>query len=202
MMNNQELILDIFCGTKSMKPICEKLGYKYVGLDIEESFNPEICIDFLEWNYEEWARENSPSFIWISPDCSCYSMASGGRHFNRDHTTKTDKARLSLRLLDKVKEVINYFNVPFVVENPRARMRWFMNEYTRYTVSYCQYGFDRMKATDLWTSLKGFTPRMCHNGAPCHISAPRGSRTGTQGIPRSERYKVPPQLIEELLLLI
>lgn len=56
------------------------------------------------------------------------------------------------------------------------------NEAGRYTVAYCQYGDDRQKPTDIWTNHPepNFKP-MCKRGAPCHVSAPRGSRTGTQG---------------------
>ena len=45
----------------------------------------------------------------------------------------------------KLKDLI-YF-----IENPRARMRWFMEDYPRYTVCYCKYGFNRMKPTDIWS---------------------------------------------------
>ena len=53
----------------------------------------------------------------------------------------------------------------------------------RTTVTYCAYGDFRMKPTDLWGVVPGWVPRVaCRNGDPCHISAPRGSRTGTQGM--------------------
>ena len=53
----------------------------------------------------------------------------------------------------------------------------------RYTVTYCQYGDNRMKPTDIWTNhpCPKFKPP-CKNGDPCHVSAPRGSQTGTQGL--------------------
>ena len=195
------VVLDIFCGTKSVKKICDKKGWKYIGLDIDKSFEPDICIDFMDWDYKtEW--KNPPDIIWFSPECRCYSMASGNTHFNADHSCKTDAARKSLKILQKIKEMIDYFNCFYIIENPRARMRWFMNDYPRYTVAYCRYGFNRMKPTDIFTNLKGFKPQMCNNGNKDHIAAPRGSKTGTQGIPKKERYKVPPLLIEDLFNLL
>ena len=193
------LVLDLFCGTKSVKKITDKFKWDYIGLDIEKKFNPNILIDFLEWDYKKYDKKHF-DIIWASPDCACYSMASGNRHFNKDRTPKTEKAVISLKILDKLKEVIEYFDCIFFIENPRARMRWFLT-YPRYEVWYCKYGFNRAKPTDIWSNVKGFIPKKCKNGASCHISAPRGSRSSTQGIPKAERYKVPPMLIEELFIL-
>ena len=72
----------------------------------------------------------------------------------------------------------------------------------RVTVSYCKYGDTRMKPTDLWGKVPNWTPRpMCKNGNnACHAAAPRGAKTGTQGIKGSaERAVVPWELWDELL---
>lgn len=73
----------------------------------------------------------------------------------------------------------------YFIENPRGGMRkmsW-MQELPRYTVTYCQYGDERMKPADIWTNHSNpkFKP-MCKNGDSCHVSAPRGAKTGTQGL--------------------
>jgi len=198
------LVLDLFCGTKSLKSVIEKKGYDYIGLDIEEEHEPDICINFLDWDF----KSIEPDIIWASPDCSCYSMASGGRHFGKDKIPKTEKAIIHLKILDKLKECINYHlsinpDLIYYIENPTARMSWFIDPliYPRYDVSYCQYGCDRMKPTTIWSNKKDFIPKKCKNNNPyCnHIRAPRGSKSGTQGIPKNERYKVPNQLLDELL---
>lgn len=50
---------------------------------------------------------------------------------------------------------------------------------------------------------KGHDPQfkpMCKNGDLCHVSAPRGSRTGTQGLKSSkERSVIPKQLCEHIV---
>jgi len=77
----------------------------------------------------------------------------------------------------------------------------FMDGLTRHTVTYCQYGDTRMKPTDIWTNHPTWVPKpMCKNGAPCHIAAPRGSKTGTQGL-KNAKYRsiVPEELIEEII---
>ena len=73
--------------------------------------------------------------------------------------------------------------------------------YKRYTVTYCQYGDKRMKPTDIWTNCFSWNPkRMCRPKASCHESAPRGSKTGTQGLKNSEdRSRIPSKLFEEIL---
>ncbi len=58
-----------------------------------------------------------------------------------------------------------------------------------------------MKPTDIWTNNPHWMPRpMCKNGDPCHVSAPRGSRTGTQGLKKKDRSKVPYPLLQEILI--
>ena len=78
------------------------------------------------------------------------------------------------------------------------------------TVWYCQYGDTRAKPTHIFTNNlrtlfnpNGWQPRKeCFNGnTKCHHeSAPRGSKTGTQGKKGSyERSKIPEQLCEEVI---
>lgn len=74
----------------------------------------------------------------------------------------------------------------------------FMRGLYRYTTTYCQYGDTRMKPTDIWTNIPdpGFKDP-CHNGDKCHEAAPRGSKTGTQGLKGSkERARIPEQLCD------
>ena len=61
-----------------------------------------------------------------------------------------------------------------------------------------------MKPTDIWTNDFDWIPRpMCKNGDKCHESAPRGSKTGTQGLKNAkDRGIIPPALFEEILTSI
>lgn len=77
----------------------------------------------------------------------------------------------------------------------------FMQGIPRYTITYCQYGDNRMKPTDIWTNYSNpnFKP-MCKNGDSCHQKAPRGSKTGTQGLKNSkERSKIPEKFCEYIV---
>lgn len=80
------------------------------------------------------------------------------------------------------------------------KMTW-MQYLPRYTVTYCKYGDSRMKPTDIWTNHPDpdFLP-MCKNGDSCHESAPRGSKTGTQGRKNSkERSRIPEKLCRHIV---
>ena len=71
----------------------------------------------------------------------------------------------------------------------------------RYTVTYCQYGEKRMKPTDIWTNHPNpMFKSPCKNGDTCHEAAPRGARTGTQGLKGTkERSVIPPMLCEHVV---
>ena len=86
-------------------------------------------------------------------------------------------------------------NLVFFIENPRAGMRTMkcLEGIPRYTVTYCKYGDSRMKPTDVWCNHPDpqFKPA-CKNCDSCHEKAPRGSRTGTQGLNGAiERARIP-----------
>lgn len=57
-----------------------------------------------------------------------------------------------------------------------------------------------MKPTDIWTNDTKWQPfKACNNGDKCHVAAPRGSRTGTQGLKGAyERSKIPPLLFKQI----
>ena len=77
----------------------------------------------------------------------------------------------------------------------------FVKGLPRYTITYCQYGDTRQKPTDIWTNHKDpqFKPP-CKPGAPCHQPAPRGSKTGTQGLKNKvERARIPQELCEHVV---
>lgn len=199
------IVYDIFCGTKSFAAAAVRMGHRAVTLDVNPAFDPDVCIDFMDWDYH---AVDAVDHIHFSPDCATFSMANANVHFDAHRQPKTQKAVRALETLERMKaclrELLARFpHMTYTIENPRARMRWFMDEFPRVTVSYCQYAAadetrPRMKPTDIWTNLP-FEPRMCRNGAPCHVAAPRGSYTGTQGMSRVDKGRIPENLVRELL---
>jgi hypothetical protein len=136
-------------------------------------------------------------------------MAAGNTHFDADRKPKTATGELSLTLLNRCKEIARFCDehgILWFIENPVARARWFMpDDSRRHTVWYCQYGENRAKPTDIWTPLKGWLHKSCkNNNSECHHErAPRGSKTGTQGIKGAKnRGAIPPALFYEIFGLI
>lgn len=181
-----------------------KYGHKTFTIDNDSDLNPDLVANIEDLRIDQLPYK--PDIIWASPPCQSFSVAAIGKNWNKDGTPKNDKAIFAQELVLKTIEFIKELKPKYwFIENPRGMLRKmpFMQEFTRYTVTYCQYGDTRMKPTDIWTNLKGWTPKCCKNGDPCHISAPRGSRTGTQGIKGArDRGVIPPLLFEELISFI
>ena len=154
-------------------------------------------------------RFGRPDVIWASPDCATFSIAAISHHRRKDPVTgNLDPISEYAKFCDAVDQhvlrlILAISPMYWFIENPRGGMRkmtW-MQGLPRYTVTYCQYGDNRMKPTDIWTNHPdpGFKPP-CHNGDPCHVAAPRGAKTGTQGLAGSrERSVIPAALCEHIV---
>lgn len=195
--------LELFSGTKSFSKVMGAHGHSTWTVDNDSSLDPDLVLDILQLvSFAEF--EGKVDILWASPPCQGFSVAVIGRNWNHDNTPKTDSARLAMALAQKTLEIIKEVKPRWwFIENPRGKLRKmpFMEGIIRHTVSYCQYGDTRMKPTDIWTNATWWKPRpICRNGEPCHEAAPRGARTGTQGIDGAkDRGRIPHKLFEEIL---
>ena len=202
-------ILELFAGTRSIGKAFEAAGHEVFSVEWDKDFeNINLYEDISKLTAETiLERFGKPDVIWASPDCTTYSIAAISTHRRKvdkeDGTYNLEPVTDYAKFCDKTnKHVINLIRelnpTYYFIENPRGGMRKmdFMRELPRYTVTYCQYGDTRMKPTDLWTNHPepNFRP-MCKNGEPCHVAAPRGSRTGTQGLKGSKLRSVIPELL-------
>lgn len=191
---------EFFCGKKSCSKVAKKLGHEIFTIDNNPEFKPDLCKDILDVQAKDLPK--NIDFLWASPPCTFFSVASIGKHWNKDHTPKTKEAELGVKIINKTIELIKEINPKFVfIENPRGKLRKLnLIPYKIKTVTYCQYGDDRMKPTDIWTNCEEWIPKkICKNGDKCHVSAPRGSRTGTQGIKGAKnRSVIPPEIFYEI----
>jgi len=201
------ILLELFAGSCSFSDEAKKYGYETITVDNGEAFADDTAfekIDHIE-NILLFNPKDLPPIdvIWASPPCKYFSVSSIGHHWNKDHTPKTNEAILGVTLVRRTIEIIDYLGPKYwFIENPRGKLRKLeiMKDLPRKTVTYCQYGEERMKPTDIWTNLNWIPKPICKNGDICHVSAPRGSRTGTQGMANSfEKAKVPKQLCKEIL---
>ena len=214
-------VLELFAGSRSFSKEAEKLGHETFCSDINSFENIDYVVDILDFDVDKVPFE--PDIIWASPPCTYFSVASIGHHWYKNNTPKTKEAVLGCEIVKKTIEIIDYFCPDYYfIENPRGKLRKldFMKRFDRTTVSNCSYGETRLKPTDIWTNflshpllifdnrLQGWNPRpMCRyrdkNNNCHHEKAPRGSKTGTQGLKGNyERSLVPPQLCKEILLSI
>jgi hypothetical protein len=158
-----------------------------------------------------------PDIIWASPPCTSYSIAAISHHRN-NQKAKSEFAKKSDRVIANTLKLIHELlklnhDIKWFIENPVGmlhKMPFMKGEFDRAKIYYCRYGDMRMKPTYIFTNhLKtiynpdGWQPRKkCWNGnTKCHHeAAPRGNRTGTQGLKNDyERSKIPEELCLEIL---
>lgn len=213
-------VLELFCGSRSIGNVANELGYEVFSTDINGFDGVDLVKDICDVKVDDIPFV--PDIIWASPPCTYFSVASIGKHWNKDNTPKSDKALLGVKWVQATLDLINKFeslnpNLIWYIENPRGKLRKLpvVNGLSRATVWYCTYGDTRAKPTDIWSNninysdLFGYgswTPRKeCHNGNKnCHHeAAPRGSQTGTQGLKGNyNRSKIPYELCKEILTSI
>lgn len=205
-------ILDLFCGTKSIANAFEKRGHEVFTVDWDKQFEPSLAADIGTLQAQDIIDlcGGVPDIIWASPDCTTFSIAAISHHRTRAENgtllPKSDYAKQCDQIDKNVIRLIQELKPKYwFIENPRGGMRKaeFMQDFNkyRYTVTYCKYGDTRMKPTDIWTNhpCPEFLPP-CKNGDSCHDAAPRGSRTGTQGIKgKKDRSRIPQKLCEHIV---
>jgi len=161
-------LLELFCGTKSVGKKFEEIGYEVISLDYNPQFNATHTEDFLIWDYKQYSS-NHFAVIWASPDCTTWSVASGGKYrlkkfiygLNNVHQIKTTLAN---NMINKLIEILKYFNCKnWFIENPRGLLNHYppLNEFIEETNShkllvyygnYNNWGFP--KATHIWSNIK------------------------------------------------
>ena len=141
-------------------------------------------------------------FIWASPDCCTWSVASSSKHrlLRENLAPRTEKARIADRQILRVLEIIEYFQPTYyVLENPRGRLRHFptIKKITfRTSVYYVNYGCGLVKPTDLWSNTKLWPTE----------KKPKGVRTDPDSwdystIPKNRRLSrsiVPKKLLQKI----
>ena len=206
-------VLELFAGSRSIGKAAEALGHEVFSIDWEDYPGIDLTMDisYLKLTDLPWV----PDMVWASPDCTTYTIAACSKHRTDSIIPKSEYA-MKCDTTNKhwigVIEDLLWVNpkMKYYIENPRGMLRkmpWMQAHPRRETVWYCQYGDDRAKPTDIWTNDMEWQPReQCHNfrnGVKhCHHqSAPRGSRTGTQGRKNAhERSKIPDELCTEIIL--
>jgi len=193
-VSSPKIMIEFYSGSGTMAKAFKKLGWRVITVDL--NYSADWMTDILTITKEQIIEKcrGIPNFIWFGTPCTGFSVASIGTHWGggfRQYQPKTDVAKLGIKLCEKNKEIISWFpNAKWGIENPRGVLRKLpvYAKEKRDTICFCQYETKlppekrRMKPTDIWSNLNWIPRPMCKNGAPCHVRAPRGSKTGTQGL--------------------
>ena len=158
-------ILDMCCGTQSIKTAVLANGFEYVGLDINSETDkaiPNIVSDIKNWDYKSYFETNGkPSFIWFSPPCCEYSC------LNYARPEKTPDIVGSNKIVKAGLEIIDYCACQYMIENlqtSKLKNQDFMT-FPYCDIDYCAYGFPYKKRTRLWNNIS-FVGEKC-KGKEC-----------------------------------
>ena len=202
-------VLELFAGSRSIGKVAQERGHEVFSVDLKDFEGINLFIDIEDLRPDMIPFK--PDMIWASPPCTTYSLAAISHH-RPINGLKSDFAFKSDNLVRNTLKIINYFNCIYYIENPRATLRKqsFMKGIPKTTIWYCKYGDISAKPTDIFSNNiysifnpTGWHPReeCCNGNINCHHeSAPRGSRTGTQGKKDNyERSKIPYELCIDII---
>ena len=204
------ILLELFCGTKSVSKVFETAGWEVISVDIEKKFNPTICCSVLDIPLDKWEPGHF-DYIHASPPCCEYSIAHTG---NARDLEKADA--LAMHTLNLIRSLNPAY---YTIENPQSgklKDRIFMQGLSFSDVSHCKYGFPYRKNTRIWHNLFHWLPLSCKNdcnsralnskGRMVHLtSAQKGPSKGTANdvcYTSEQLYRIPPKLVESILQAI
>lgn len=204
-------VLELFAGTECISNAFREKGHECYTIDWDEQFPSSWHVDVGTITVDDiLERFGRPDVIFLGTDCTSFSVAGIGHHRRKNKETgNLDPISEYAKKCDEVnvhcKELIKQLKPTIQIwENPRGGFRkmWYVQDLKRTTTTYCQYGYRYMKPTDFFSNIELPLKPACKNGAPCHESAPRGSRNGLQGIKGAvERSKYPEELCRHIVTI-
>jgi hypothetical protein len=201
-------VIDLFCGLGGWSAAFKERGHDVFTLDKSKRFTPTLCKDILDVKASDLPQR--PDIILASPPCEGFSRLRYAFNWKTDEVGQLKaisvKSRLGIKMLQKTLSLIRELQPTyFIIENPVGKMRHMpeLADLERRTVTYCQYGSEAQKPTDLWGV---FPPSLilrppCKAGSSCHTSA-AGSEKGAivRANDAAARAFVPYGLSEEVCL--
>jgi hypothetical protein len=161
-------VLDLFAGLGGFsQAFADSDRWNVTTVEILEQFDPDVVADVFNLRPSDFTQDFD--VILASPPCTVFSPA--GNHDLWDMDAKqpvAEKSRSHVALVHHALGLIKALTPEYwFVENPRGRMRWVLGPPTG-TVTYCQYGREYMKPTDLWGTHPPMSYKHCGNARNCH----------------------------------
>lgn len=139
-MKVKKLCIDICSGLGGFsQAFKEDPTWEVVTVDIEKKFRPSIVADVRFLPFRSLIR---PEMMFMSPPCERFSK--GNRMFPKKGI------RAALEIVGACLEaVVDLRPVSWVLENPKARLRWFLGRGTA-EINLSDWGREDLKPTELW----------------------------------------------------
>lgn len=186
--NKMKTMIEFFSGSKVLSNLFKENGYEVFTVDFNEKLNPDLNINILDFEIKMLPEEfREPTVIWASPPCTTFSVASIS-HYWINRKPRRWQTYIGLAITKKTFELIQELNPKYwFIENPVGMLRkqHFIEKYNSRTVTYCQYGENYRKPTDIWTNANHWvSKKMCMPGNTCHEEARRTNSLigGVKGI--------------------
>lgn len=202
------IIYDLFAGTGSATQAFEDAGHTIISFELNPKQPATENVDVMTLKAADLiAKYGQPDFIWASPPCTTFSVASCYKYWELTPNGAIPKHPDVLKALELVAHTIALIKElnptkGWIMENPRGMLRKqdVVKGLTRRTVTYCQYGDFRMKPTDLWGDVPNWVERpMCKPRMTCHEGAPAGTATGSTRLSKVKRSMIPYELGKEIM---
>jgi hypothetical protein len=178
------ICLDLFAGLGGRRDIEDGFGtafqaasgWEVVTVDIQERFEPDVCADVMGLRPEDLPDAD---VILAAPPCTHFSMANQPNpHWDGD-VPDSDDVREHIALTFHTIGLIHTISPDYwFLENPRqGKMDVILGRPAGH-VTYCQYGLEWQKPTDLWGKHPSMEYRRCPPGSDCHQRSEGGWDTG------------------------